>query len=55
MSIADLRREYTLAGLRRHDLDPNPIRQFHKSFQQAVEAGAIEPSAMTLATAAPGG
>jgi len=55
MSIADLRREYTLAGLRRHDLDPDPIRQFQKWFQQAVEAGAVEPSAMTLATAAPGG
>jgi pyridoxamine 5'-phosphate oxidase len=55
MSIADLRREYTLAGLRRTDLDPDPIRQFRKWFQQAVDAGVIEPSAMTLATGTPGG
>lgn len=55
MSIADLRREYTLAGLRRTDLDRDPIRQFRKWFQQAVDAGVIEPSAMTLATGTPGG
>jgi len=51
MSIADLRRSYTLAGLRRVELDANPIRQFQKWFQQALDAQLLEPTGMTLATA----
>lgn len=35
-SIADIRREYNLAGLRRRDLDPDPIVQFKKWFDQAT-------------------
>ncbi len=35
MSIADLRREYSLTGLRRRDLDPDPIVQFNRWFEQA--------------------
>ncbi len=34
MAIADLRREYNLAGLRREDLDPDPLAQFKKWFDQ---------------------
>ena len=34
MAIADLRREYNLAGLRRADLDPDPLAQFRKWFDQ---------------------
>src|SRR5579863_4649048 len=51
VAIADLRREYTLAGLRRADLDADPIAQFSKWFQQALNAKLTEPNAMTLATA----
>ena len=40
MSIADLRREYNLAGLRRRDLDPDPIAQFRRWFDQATGARA---------------
>jgi pyridoxamine 5'-phosphate oxidase len=40
MSLADLRREYTLAGLRRKDLDPDPISQFQQWFDQANSARA---------------
>ncbi len=36
MAIADLRREYALSGLRRNDLDPDPINQFRKWFGQAA-------------------
>jgi len=36
MSIADLRREYNLTGLRRRDLDPDPILQFRRWFEQAT-------------------
>ena len=49
-SLADLRKEYTLAGLRRASLDPDPMAQFKQWFQQAVDADVPEPSAMTLST-----
>jgi pyridoxamine 5'-phosphate oxidase len=48
--LAGLRREYTTHGLRRADLDPDPIRQFALWFTAAVEAGIGEVNAMTLAT-----
>jgi pyridoxamine 5'-phosphate oxidase len=51
MSLSDLRQEYTLAGLKESDLDPNPFKQFDTWFQQALAAGLPEPNAMTLATA----
>jgi pyridoxamine 5'-phosphate oxidase len=50
MTLADLRREYTLSGLRRADLDPDPVAQFQKWFAQAMAAEILEPNAMTLAT-----
>jgi pyridoxamine 5'-phosphate oxidase len=51
VALANLRREYTLAGLKEQDLDPDPIRQFQKWFQEALSAGILEPNAMVLATA----
>jgi pyridoxamine 5'-phosphate oxidase len=48
--IAALRREYTRAGLRRTNLDPDPVVQFRQWFKEAREAGLIEPNAMVLAT-----
>ncbi len=36
MSIADIRREYNLAGLRRGDLESDPLVQFRKWFDQAT-------------------
>jgi pyridoxamine 5'-phosphate oxidase len=54
-SIADLRQNYTLAGLSETDLNSNPIEQFDIWFQQALAADLIEPNAMTLATATPDG
>jgi pyridoxamine 5'-phosphate oxidase len=38
MAIADIRREYNLAGLRRSDLNPDPIAQFRSWFDQALGA-----------------
>jgi pyridoxamine 5'-phosphate oxidase len=53
--LAHLRREYTLNGLRRSDLVPDPIAQFKNWFDQATattpNAEAVEINAMTLATA----
>ncbi len=51
MSLAAFRREYTQAGLRRRDLHADPIAQFQRWLQQAIDAKLNEPNAMTLATA----
>jgi pyridoxamine 5'-phosphate oxidase len=54
MSLADIRREYTAGGLRRADLDANPVAQFQKWFAQAETALAknqLDVNAATLATA----
>lgn len=50
MTLADLRREYCLAGLSESDLEADPIAQFHKWFEQARAAEIVEPNAMTLST-----
>jgi len=51
VNIADLRENYSRAGLQREDLAPSPFDQFDTWFQQAVEARLPEPNAMILATA----
>lgn len=51
MSLADLRKDYALAGLNEKDLARDPFRQFEKWFQEAEAAKIAEPNAMTLATA----
>jgi pyridoxamine 5'-phosphate oxidase len=50
MSLADLRKDYSLSGLLEKDLARDPFRQFDKWFQEAEAAKLIEPNAMTLAT-----
>ncbi|MCC0177139.1 pyridoxamine 5'-phosphate oxidase [Waterburya agarophytonicola K14] len=54
-SIADLRQNYTLAGLSETDVKSDPISQFGTWFQQALDADLLEPNAMTLATASADG
>lgn len=51
LSIADLRREYSLAGLHEDDLAADPFAQFEVWFREAMEAHVYETNAMTLATA----
>lgn len=51
-SLADLRKEYTRAGLHESDAAPDPVEQFRKWFDEALVAGLHEPNAMTLATVA---
>jgi pyridoxamine 5'-phosphate oxidase len=46
-----LRKEYTRAGLVEDDVDPDPVVQFHKWFEKAIEADLHEPNAVTIATA----
>ena len=51
LDIAALRHDYVAQGLRRADLDPDPIGQFSTWFTAAVEANIRDVNAMSLATA----
>ena len=52
VDVSELRKEYTLRGLYRKDLRPDPLEQFGLWFEESVRtAGDREPNAMTLATA----
>ena len=55
MSIADLRKEYSHASLAESDVDPNPIAQFSRWFDEAIRAQVPEANAMGVATVAPNG
>jgi pyridoxamine 5'-phosphate oxidase len=55
MQVANMRRDYVLAGLTEADAHSDPIRQFETWFEQALSANLPEPNAMTLATATPDG
>jgi len=50
MSIAELRQEYRLAGLTETEADRDPMVQFERWFQDALDAGVPLANAMTLAT-----
>ncbi len=52
MTLAELRKEYALAGLSEKDLARDPVRQFEKWFQEVEAAKIPEPNAAVLATAA---
>jgi pyridoxamine 5'-phosphate oxidase len=54
-NIADLRKDYTQAGLLEQEANPHPIGQFQQWFDQAIAANILEPNAMTLATVTPEG
>ena len=51
MTLADLRKEYSLAGLSEKDVARDPFRQFDKWFQEAEAAKIHEPNAGVLSTA----
>ena len=55
MNPSDLRREYAMASLDVADVDPNPLEQFRRWFEDAQKAELREPNAMTLATSTPDG
>lgn len=48
--LARMRLEYEAAGIDTVDLDADPLLQFDRWFNDAVEAGVTEPNAMVLAT-----
>jgi pyridoxamine 5'-phosphate oxidase len=53
MNIADLRKDYALKGLDEKDVLADPFAQFSLWMNEALSAKLPEPTAMTLATAAP--
>jgi pyridoxamine 5'-phosphate oxidase len=53
--LARLRRQYAAEELSEHSVYPDPIEQFRRWLQQAIDADFIEPNAMVLATATPDG
>ena len=54
-SIANLRREYARARLDETSVSANPLTEFARWCDEALEAKVMEPNAMTLATATPAG
>ncbi|EDY22429.1 pyridoxamine 5'-phosphate oxidase [Chthoniobacter flavus Ellin428] len=48
--LAALRQDYAQRGLRRSDLDPDPIKQFNAWLNEAVDHQLLEPNAMTVAS-----
>lgn len=55
MNIADLRKSYEQDELVEASAATDPLRQFEKWLQQALDAKLPEPNAMTLATVGPDG
>lgn len=53
--VADIRRDYKLAGLERSDLTVDPFEQFEQWFRDAEKAEIQDPTAMILATAGENG
>jgi pyridoxamine 5'-phosphate oxidase len=51
MTISDLRKDYSAQSLLESDVAPDPIQQFGKWWEQAVNSQIEEPNAMTIATA----
>lgn len=49
-NIAELRKEYSRTTLDISNILPDPIKQFEKWFNEALQAGVAEPNAMHLAT-----
>jgi len=49
--LGDYRRDYESQSIGERDLDPDPIIQFGRWLQDAIDIGAVDATAMTLATA----
>ena len=50
MNLADIRTDYHRGHLHRRDLLPDPIAQFSRWMDEAVQARIVDPTAMSLAT-----
>lgn len=54
-NLAAIRQEYTKGGLRESDLPDDPLSLFNIWLQEAIHAGADEPTAMIVGTVSPQG
>lgn len=54
-SLQDIRQEYKYSRLDEADLSASPFELFSRWFEQVLHSELAEPTAMTLATASPGG
>ncbi len=52
MSIENFRREYIAGGLKREDLQADPLEQFHIWLDQIIASGLRDPTAMVVGTVA---
>ena len=52
MNIADLRKSYEKAELSEDASDANPLKQFERWLNEAIQSEVPEPNAMTVATVA---
>jgi pyridoxamine 5'-phosphate oxidase len=50
MILADIRKDYTLKSLEIHDVDSDPLVQFRRWMEEAIQAEALEVNAMCLST-----
>jgi pyridoxamine 5'-phosphate oxidase len=50
VDLASLRRDYQSRPLHRRDLATDPVVQFQQWFTEALDAGALDPNAMSIAT-----
>lgn len=55
VDLAELREEYSRAGLAEADLAPDPVTMFRRWMAEALEAGLHEPNAMVVSTATAAG
>lgn len=55
VSLGPLRRSYEAGEISERTVDPDPIQQFNRWFNDAQAADLIEPNAMVLATCTPAG
>ena len=55
MDLTDVRRDYEAHGIARKDMDSDPVAQFGHWLQRARDLELLDATAMTLATADPGG
>jgi pyridoxamine 5'-phosphate oxidase len=53
--LSDYRRDYESQGMRKADLDSDPVNQFGRWLQDANDLKLIDSTAMTLATSTPSG
>ena len=54
-TIADIRKDYKLQSLSEKEVSPDPLPQFEKWWNEALQSGIDEVNAMTLATASADG